>query len=67
MGAVDQHAPTRHNVKLGMVITRADGTVVDVGTVSAHYANPLKRAWWRIAGRRRAAARIRHANRQGAR
>lgn len=46
-----------------MVITRADGTVTDVGTVSAHYANPLRRAWWRLAGQRRANARIRTANR----
>lgn len=64
MGAVDQHARTRHSIELGMVITRADGTIVDVGTVSASYANPLRRAWWRLAGRRRANARIRAANRR---
>lgn len=67
MGAVDQHARARHSVEIGMVITRADGTTTDLGTVSAYYANPIKRTWWRLAGRRRANARIRKANRsQGA-
>lgn len=67
MGAVDQHARTRHSVEISAVITRADGTTTDLGTVSARYANPLRRAWWRLAGRRRANARIRAANRsQGA-
>jgi hypothetical protein len=64
VGAVDQHASTRHTVEIGMVITRADGTVTDLGTVSAHYATPLKRAGWRLVGRRRANARIRTANRR---
>lgn len=63
MGAVDQHARARHTVEIGMIITRADGTVTNLGTVSAHYANPLKRTWWHLVGRPRANARIRAANR----
>jgi hypothetical protein len=67
VGAVDQHARTPHSVEVGMVITRADGTTTDLGTVSAHYTSPLRRAWWRLVGRHRANARIRAANRsQGA-
>jgi len=63
VGAVDQHANTRHGVEVGMVITRADGTVTNIGTVSAEYPSTLRRTWWRLVGQRRANARIRNANR----
>ena len=34
-----------------------------VGVVAAAYRNPLRRAWWRLAGRHLANARIRRVNR----
>jgi hypothetical protein len=30
------------------VITRADGTVEDLGVIAYHHKNPLRRLWWRV-------------------
>lgn len=30
------------------VITRADGTVERLGTISYYHRNPLKRVWWKV-------------------
>jgi hypothetical protein len=49
------------------VITRADGSVEDLGVIAATYKNPFKRAWWRMWGRPRADQRIARANRSAAR
>lgn len=63
-------ATTRAKVKSGteirMIKTRADGTQVDLGVVSAKYTNPARRLWWTLAGRRLADARIRAENQRSA-
>jgi hypothetical protein len=33
---------------LGVVVTRADGTVEDYGTVAYYNKNPLRRLWHRL-------------------
>lgn len=33
--------------ELRAVITRADGTVVDLGTIAYYSKNPLKMWWWK--------------------
>lgn len=33
---------------LSLVITRADGTVEDLGVVAYWHRNPLKRFWWNV-------------------
>jgi hypothetical protein len=48
------------------VITRADGSVEDLGVIAATYKNPLRRVWWRIWGKPRATRRIDRANRTAA-
>lgn len=30
------------------IITRADGTVVDLGEIAYWHRNPLKRLWWKV-------------------
>lgn len=35
-------------MEISAVITRADGTVVDLGTIQYWHKNPLKRLLWRI-------------------
>jgi hypothetical protein len=39
--------------RLSIVVTRADGTVEDYGTVAYHNSNPLRLLWWRLTHRRR--------------
>lgn len=34
-----------------VVITRADGTVENLGTVAFWHRNPLRRLWWRLTHR----------------
>jgi hypothetical protein len=51
------------NTTVGAVITRADGTVIDLGKVAASYRNPLRQAWWDHVGLRLANRRIHKANR----
>lgn len=42
------HAHTAVSAKLHAVLTRADGTVVDLGQIGYWHKNPLKRLAWRI-------------------
>lgn len=35
-------------MEITAVITRADGTTVDLGTIQYWHKNPLKRIYWRI-------------------
>ena len=49
------------------VITRADGSVEDLGVVAATYKSPVKRLWWRMWGKPHADRRIDRANRTAAR
>lgn len=35
-------------LQISAVITRADGTVEDLGTIQYWHSNPLKRILWRI-------------------
>ncbi len=48
--------------ELHAVINRADGSVEDLGQIGGHYRNPIRQAWWRLVGQRRAEARIAAAN-----
>lgn len=41
------------SAQVSAVITRADGTVEDLGVISYWHKNPLRRLWWRITTRRR--------------
>ena len=50
-----------------LIITRADGTVTDLGRVDYWHRNPLRRAAWRLWGLPRSRRRIRAANRDAAR
>jgi hypothetical protein len=34
--------------ELRAVVTRADGTVEDLGVISYYHKNPLKRALWKV-------------------
>ena len=54
-------------VEVEHVITRADGTIERVGTAAYWHKNPLRRAWWRLVGARRAQRQIRKANENAAR
>lgn len=56
-------APVRESSELRAVVTRADGTVVDLGVISATYRNPLKQAVWTYVRKPLASRRIRRANR----
>lgn len=44
------------------MLTRADGTVIDLGIVAAAYADPDRQAAWDTTGSAAAAARIEAAN-----
>ena len=50
-----------------LVITRADGSVLNLGRVDYWHRNPLRRAWWRMWGLPRSRRRIAAANRDAAR
>lgn len=52
-----------HSAELRAVITRADGTVEDLGVISATYDNPVKQIWWELVGKHLAERRIAIANR----
>ncbi|MHB9861965.1 hypothetical protein [Streptomyces sp. YIM S03343] len=58
-------------VRTEFVITRADGSVIDLGVGVYWHRNPLRRLWWRLWGQprfnRRAAAANRHAARAASR
>jgi len=60
---VSSHADVPASAELRMVVTRADGTVIDHGVVSAAYRNPLRRWWWRHIGQPLATRRIARSNR----
>ena len=51
------------SMELHVVVTRADGTVHDLGVVSATYRTPWRRTWWHLIGRHTARHRITKANR----
>ncbi len=53
---------TPYNASHSAVIIRADGTRIDLGTVDAHYSNPLKQWVWDHFSKQRAARRARRAN-----
>jgi len=54
-------------VRTEFVITRADGTTVDLGVGVYWHRNPLHRLWWRIWGQPRFQRRAAAANRDAAR
>jgi len=41
------------SAQIDVVVIRADGTREDLGTVSYHHRNPLRRLWWRLGRLRR--------------
>lgn len=47
MGTVNVSLPARE-AKITAVLIRADGTRIDLGTVSYWHRNPLKRLAWRL-------------------
>ena len=51
-------AKTASESSLSHVVTKADGTVVDLGVVSYWSKNPLKMARWRVWGQPRSRRRI---------
>lgn len=53
----------RQSAELRAVITRADGSVEDLGVISATYDNPLKQWWWEHVRQHLAERRIARANR----
>lgn len=46
-GTVEVKTPTKEAF-INAVVTRADGTVEDLGTISYYHKNPLKRWWWHL-------------------
>lgn len=66
MSDANTHAKHRF-IDHSMVITRADGTTIDLGRVDYWHKNPLRRAWWRLWGLPRSRRRIAAANRDAAR
>lgn len=48
MAGINATQPKR--AELRAVITRADGTVEDLGVIAAWHRNPLMRLWCRIKG-----------------
>jgi hypothetical protein len=36
------------SAQVSAIITRADGTVEDLGVISYWHRNPLRRLWWRL-------------------
>ncbi|MEU1800889.1 hypothetical protein [Streptomyces sp. NPDC019937] len=63
----DARANAHRAIDHHLVITRADGTTLDLGRVDYWHRNPLRRAWWRLWGLPRSRRRIRAANQQAAR
>jgi hypothetical protein len=64
----DQAAKAPHrSAETSFVITRADGTVIDLGVGVYWHRNPLRRLWWRLWGLPRFNRRARVANRDAAR
>ena len=53
---------TPYNASLSAVIIRADGTRIELGTVDAHYSNPIKQWVWDHFNKPRAIKRARRAN-----
>lgn len=47
MSNVAVGAPTKSTV-IEMIVTRADGTIENLGVVSYWHRNPLKRLLWRL-------------------
>lgn len=65
---MDQAGKAVTSVETSYVLTRADGTVINLGTTGYWHRNPLKRWWWkarhqRAADRRMAAANLDAAHR----
>ncbi|MEV6833491.1 hypothetical protein AB0N17_03000 [Streptomyces sp. NPDC051133] len=54
---------SHRTVRTEFVITRADGTLVNLGVGAYWHRNPLRRAWWRLWGQPRFTRRARAANR----
>lgn len=52
---------------ISAVVTRADGTVVNLGVISAQYSSPMKNVWWQLFGRKIAHLRIQSFNRSNRR
>lgn len=46
-GSLISRAKTKE-ARITAVITRADGRVEHLGTISYWHRNPLKRLWWKI-------------------
>jgi len=46
-GSIKASAKIKH-ATIEAVITRADGSVENLGTISYYHRNPLKRAWWHV-------------------
>lgn len=64
----DAHTRAGHRtIDHHLVITRADGTITDLGRVDYWHKNPLRRAAWRLWGLPRSRRRIAAANRDAAR
>jgi hypothetical protein len=40
------------SAQVSAIITRADGTVEDLGVISYWHRNPLRRLWWRLNNRK---------------
>lgn len=61
---MEQHTTNQPRVvAVEAIITRADGTVHDLGAIVRNDPRPLRQFWWRLVGRRLAARRIAAANR----
>ncbi|MER7968093.1 hypothetical protein ABTX35_03600 [Streptomyces sp. NPDC096080] len=60
---MSENAKAHKSASQDFVITRADGTTVDIGTGVYWHRNPLRRAWWRVWGQPRFKRRARAANR----
>lgn len=59
----EQSARAAKAMSQEFVITRADGTVVDLGVGAYWHRNPLRRLWWRLWGSPRFKRRVSAANR----
>lgn len=60
---MDSSTEQHTNATMSAVITRANGRVEKLGTISADYKNPIKRLWWKHLGLPLANRRIERANR----
>lgn len=61
MPAHDADAKTQV-ASLSAVVTRANGTVVDLGVIERNYPDPLRQWWWDQVGRPHVVRRIRRFN-----